>query len=196
MWKNHLLEKVKEFKHPAWGISHFERVYALSLELAEKEGLELNEDALFAAAYLHDIGAFPPYKMEGTDHAEISTIHYSGLLHEIGFPKESISLVGEIIKGHMFYSKPTHTPESRIFHDADTLDFMGTIGIARILSIVGIDDWTPDLKAAIALIEKFTKDLPRSLHYSSSKIMGKERLFEMHLFLESFYKETGGGKYI
>jgi hypothetical protein len=33
-----------------------------------------------------------------------------------------------------------------IFHDADTLDFMGAIGVTRLLSIVGLDDWTPGLE--------------------------------------------------
>jgi uncharacterized protein len=196
MWKEKLIQFGETCNHPAWGVAHFKRVYDLSLEIATQEGVVVNQDALFAAAYLHDMGAFPPYKRTDIDHAVSSEYHYSSYLHDIGFPKAEIPLVGEIIRGHMFYSKPGHSPESRVFHDADTLDFMGAIGIARMLSIVGIDDWTPDLQSAIALIEKFTKDLPHSLHYASSKAIGKERLFEMQLFLEALMKETENGEVV
>lgn len=196
MWKDKLIRFAESCNHPAWGVAHFRRVYNMSLVIAEMEGVVVDQEALFAAAYLHDMGAFPPYKTSGLDHAVSSENHYSSYLQEIGFPKAEIPLVGEIIRGHMFYSKPGHSAESRVFHDADTLDFMGAVGIVRILSIVGIDDWTPDLPSAIALIEKFTKDLPHSLHYASSKSIGKERLFEMQLFLEALMKETENGEII
>jgi len=56
----------------------------------------------------------------------------------------------------MFYTKPEDNIESKIFHDVDTLDFMGTIGITLILSILGIHDWISDLKNVLKLIERFS----------------------------------------
>lgn len=47
--------------HPAWGMAHSERNFQMTLLLARKEGIDTDEDALFAAAYLHDIGALPRY---------------------------------------------------------------------------------------------------------------------------------------
>ena len=46
------------FKNPAWGYSHCQRDYALAKELAAADHVALDDDVLFAAAYLHDIGAF------------------------------------------------------------------------------------------------------------------------------------------
>jgi len=90
----------------------------------------------------------------------------------------------------MFYSKLGESIESKIFHDADTLDFLGIIGITRILSIVGKEDWTPNLKSAVDLIEKFSKDLPQNLYTDPAKEMGKSRQKEMLEYLDKLGNET------
>jgi len=190
MWKSKLLEFVKPFTHPAWGITHFQRVYELAIKLAEKQNMEVDRDSLFAAAYLHDIGAFEPYRQEGKDHSEVSIEKCSEILLSIGFPKDKIDLVKNIINGHMFHVKPSDIKESIIFHDADTLDFMGTIGISRILAIVGIEDWTPDLKSAIYLIQKFHDELPLQLYTTAAKEICIKRSYEMKNFLDSLAQQT------
>ena len=190
MWKAKLLEFVKPFTHPAWGITHFQRVYKLAIELAEKQDLDVDNDLLFAAAYLHDIGAFEPYSKKGKDHSDVAIENCSEILLSIGFPEVKIYLVKDIIKCHMFYAKPSDIKESIIFHDADTLDFMGTIGISRILAIVGKEDWTPDLKSAIFLIQKFHNELPIQLYTTAAKEIGHERLSEMKNFLAKLAQQT------
>jgi hypothetical protein len=90
----------------------------------------------------------------------------------------------------MFNVKPDENIESKIFHDADTLDFMGTIGITGILSIVGIDDWAPDLKSAIKLIERFSKELSQSLVTKKAQEIGKIRKKEMDVFLKNLASQT------
>lgn len=190
MWKNRLLASTEEFKHPAWGVSHSQRVYELSLQLAMEPGIDVDQDALFAAAYLHDMGAFEPYKRPGVDHAERSVQVIEEFLDSVGFPLDRTSLVKDIIRGHMFYANPAPQIEAVIFHDADVLDFMGAIGVARLLSIVGLDDWTPDLKSAIELIQRFSQELPEKLHTTQAQQMGKVRRAEMKAFLTSLSKET------
>ncbi|MFX0020715.1 MAG: HD domain-containing protein [Candidatus Hermodarchaeota archaeon] len=190
MWKNKLLEMVKDFQHPAWGFNHFTRVFELSFELAQAEGIDLDEDAIFAAAYLHDIGAFEPYKQKGKDHSVVAIENCDAILASINYPSVKISLVKDIIKSHMFYVKPENNIESKIFHDADTLDFMGAMGISRILSIVGIDDWTPDLKSAVKLIEKFSNELVHSLVTKKGKEIGLIRKEEMEDFLKKLKNQT------
>ena len=183
MWKSELLELVKPFNHPAWGITHFERIYELSIKLADMENTDIDEDSLFAAAYLHDIGAFDPYSQKGKDHSEIAVIESEKILVSMDFPEEKIALVKDIIKSHMFYTQPSDNMEAIIFHDADTLDFLGAIGITRLLAIVGKEDWTPDLKSAIFLIQKFHDELPLQLYTTAAKEICNERLFEMKDFL-------------
>lgn len=190
MWKQKLLDLAQKLEHPAWGLSHFTRVYELSMELAKNQRVNVDEEAIYASAYLHDIGAFEPYRQEGKDHSDVAIENCDEILNSIEFPLEKISLVEEIIKSHMFYAKPGESFESKIFHDADTLDFMGIIGITRLLSIVGKADWTPNLKSAIDLIEKFSKDLPSNLYTEPAKKMGIVRQKEMIEYLGKLENET------
>jgi len=189
MWKEYLFNFSSELQHPAWGISHFIRVYELSKELARQyENVDL--DCLLAAAYLHDIGAFQPYKIIGIDHAERSVDVAETILISANFPKEKIPIVQDIIMGHMFYAKPTERNEAIIFHDADTLEFMGSVGVARILSIIGLDDWTPDTRSSIKLIEQFSIELPEKLYTPKAKEIGEQRRLEMVYFLQTLSLQT------
>ena len=191
-WRQQLLAFVERFKHPAWGVSHCKRVYELSLRLAELQSTEVDRDALFAASYLHDVGAFEPYRRAGVDHAERSLQVADELLASFGFPPECTSPVKEIIQGHVFYANPASRVEAIIFHDADTLDFLGMIGVTRLLSIVGLDDWTPDLASAVKLIQRFSQELPDKLHTPQAREIGKVRQAEMIDYLTTLSDETGG----
>ena len=48
--------------HFAWGYEHGIRDYLLSMKLAQEDGLKVDEEVLFAAGLLHDMGGFPPYE--------------------------------------------------------------------------------------------------------------------------------------
>ncbi len=189
MWKDKILGFAGRFQHPAWGITHLHRVYNLSLILVpQKENIDI--ELLFAAAYMHDAGSFKPFKKDGVDHAERSSEVADEYLKTIDFPKEKIPAVKEIIKGHMYYSTPSSIKEALILHDADTLDFMGYIGISRFLSIVGLESWTPDVKSAITLIQEFSEKLPENLYTEKAREIGKVRKREMEEFLQGISNQT------
>jgi uncharacterized protein len=190
MWKDELLSFAERFEHPAWGRAHYERIYEMTLQLARAEGAVIDTDVLFAAAYLHDMGAFDPYKQPQVEHSKRSAQEFEPVLAPMGFPAEKIAAVREVIQGHMFYARPASRHEAVLFHDADTLDFMGAVGIARMLSIVGLDDWTPDLRTAINLIERFSHDLPTKLLTPSAQRIGAARKVEMSAFLAALALET------
>src|SRR5450631_1746890 len=61
----------KHFKNPAWGHSHCLRDYALARELAAADHVALDDDVLYAAAYLHDMAAFPPWEDLKVDHSDV-----------------------------------------------------------------------------------------------------------------------------
>ena len=64
-----------EFRNPAWGYSHSARDYALARQLARADGVRLDDDVLFAAAWLHDMAAFPKWEAAGVDHADRAGPH-------------------------------------------------------------------------------------------------------------------------
>jgi len=60
----------EHFHNPAWGYSHSKRDYQLARELAAADRVKLDDDVLYAAAYLHDMAAFEPWQKSGVDHAD------------------------------------------------------------------------------------------------------------------------------
>jgi uncharacterized protein len=189
MWQDQLLAFAKKHDHPAWGVAHSERIYRLSLSLAEGQG-PIDREALYAAAYLHDVGAFVAFRREGADHAERSCDLMPEICSSVSFPAEKVALVQEIARGHMYSSRPAPRVEAVAFHDADTLDFLGAIGIARLLAIVGLSDWTPDLPSAIARIQRFTRELPSYLYTAQARVLAAERQYETEAFLRALADET------
>lgn len=194
MWQDKLLAFRAEYDHPAWGRAHSERVWRLSWELAAEAGLgaPLDWEALFAAAHVHDLGALPGFRADGVDHAERSAEVAPGILEKVGYPAERVPLVQEIIRGHMFYAEPGASPEAVLFRDADTLDFLGATGITRLLAVVGLDDWTPDVKSAVALIERFSRELPGLLRLSGARALARRRQADMEAYLAALSGETDG----
>lgn len=190
MWRQKLATFIGQYAHPAWGITHSERVYELALKLAKQQETDVDQDALLAAAYLHDMGALEPYRQEGIDHAEQSAAFTEEMLISVGFPSNKMPLVKEIILSHMFYAEPPTSTEAIVFRDANTLDFLGAVGVARMLAIVGLDDWTPNMKKAISLIQRFSRDLPDKLLTRPAKKIGKVRQAEMKSFLAALSEET------
>ena len=190
MWKEKLSAFIGQFDHPGWGIAHSQRIYELALKLAEQQEVNVDEDALLAAAYLHDVGALEPYGQASADPVEQSAAFAEQMLAPTGFPSHKIPLVKEIILEHTSYADPPTSIEATVFRDADILDFLGAIGVARLLSVVGIDDRTPSMKDAISLIQRFSQELPDKLRTRPAKRIGKVRQAEMMSFLAALSNET------
>lgn len=69
-WRSAVYAHAREkLLHSAWGWRHSERDFLLARQIARDEGLAIDEDVLFAAAFLHDSGAIPPFAKDGVDHA-------------------------------------------------------------------------------------------------------------------------------
>ena len=150
------------------------------------ENLRVQPDAIKLAAYLHDFGAYPKYSQSGIDHAIRSAEVARVILNDFGADQELINLIVKAIEGHMFYSAPDLTvPEAVVFHDADVLDFLGNVGIERIHSIIGIDDWTPTSRDAEILIGRFMRELPSDVITQSGKNLAKDRVNEMQDYFSS-----------
>jgi len=181
-------------QHSAWGLAHCERDHLLAATLAREEGLPIDDEVLFAAAFLHDAGAFEPFRVENVDHAERGAQVAGEILSKAGFPMEKLPKVQEAIRGHMFYAKTAEVPEAVVLHDADTLDFLGNIGISRVFSLTGRHRWAPDLKGTLATIQQFQKELPEKLLTKAGKKAAKKRVEEMKQFVEGLSGETNGGK--
>jgi uncharacterized protein len=186
----------KNAVHVAWGKAHSERDYQVAMKLAEREGLKVDADVLFAAAFLHDIGAIPPFRKNGVEHEIRSVEIMEPLLKASHFPPSKIGAVKDVILEHMYYHESApKSDESKVFHDADALDFLGAIGIIRIAALSGVGHaWAPSLGGAIRTLEGWTSELPPKLSTSAAHAIAAERIAEMQVFFEAIDRQTCSGK--
>ncbi len=175
--------------HPSWGWRHSERNYLLAMSLAEAEGLSVDADVLFAAAFLHDWGGIAPFAAPGVDHAVRSVELAEPFLRDAGFPMEKFPAVRAAILGHM-YDKDPEGAEAIVMHDADALDFLGALGSARLLAATGEGD---DYDLALRRIERFAVDIPPRLKTEAARRMAPERVTVMSDFLARVRGETPEG---
>lgn len=117
---------------------HVERVYNLCMTLAEGQQVDLG--ILRASALLHDVGrvqedADPSGK---TDHAFVGAEMARSILEKAGFPAGDILRIQKCILQHRYRSdNQPDTLEAKILFDADKLDSLGAVGIARSFIWVG-----------------------------------------------------------
>ncbi len=190
MWRDGIVDFARGLVHPAWGLSHCERAYRMTMELSAEEGMHVREPVVFAVAYLHDAGAFDPYRDEGQPQHECSARAAAEVLKAVRFPDEYAYIVLDCIRAHDFERPPLPISESRCFHDADILDFMGAVGITRLLSIVGIEDWVPDVRSAVEQIRRFSETLPAKLVTEAARRTAETRRREMLAYLDELDEET------
>lgn len=177
------------FRHPSWGWRHSERDYLFGMAVAQAEGLPVDPDVMFAAAFLHDWGGIEPFAVAGVDHAVRSVQLAEPFLSEAGFPMEKFPAVRAAILGHM-YDKEPEGPEALVLHDADALDFLGALGAARLLAATGD---RPDYDQALGRIERFAVDIPPRLKTAAARRMAGPRVAAMSEFLATVRRETPDG---
>jgi uncharacterized protein len=201
-------------------INHALRVYDSCLKLSQGvKGVDL--EVLQTAALLHDIGGLKELK-DGTGktcHAQESAKMAQKILEKFKYPQEKIDKVVHCILAHRHRTgvKPK-TKEAEILFDADKLDALGSLGVARAYIWIGknnaeIYSNTP-LKNYIREnivgrksngrikvkskhnpffeFELKLKRLPQRLHTRKAKKIARERLSYMTSFFDRLKKEVAG----
>jgi uncharacterized protein len=179
----------EHFKHPAWGYSHCVRDYTLARQLAASDHARIDDDVLFAAAYLHDMAAFQPWEDEKLDHSDVGATTIDIVLHGTDFPTSKLEAVRAAIRTHMYYRDPVG-PEATYLHDADALDWLGAIGIERILALVDPEGGMPTGPDAIRMIEDNLKAVPAKVVSPAGRALVAPRLAQSRQFLEQLRRES------
>ncbi len=188
-WKVRIFALARaKFIHPAWGWQHSERDYLLGVELARGDGLKLDTDVLFAAAFLHDMAAFMPCSDAHMEHGACAALQSPAILRDAGFPAAKIPAVQAAERGHMFGMNPGNDPAAIVLHDADSLDFLGAIGAARMLSLTG--EKAPSFAPAVRTLRKFLTDIPPRLITRTARRLGQRRGAELQAYLEALDDES------
>jgi uncharacterized protein len=175
--------------------SHQARVYALAKELAR--GLACDDDVVFAAVWLHDLGVFigrrpeNPAALPAWDHVAYACQEAPKALRRLGFPPEKIPAVLEVIRSHLPSGRPVSL-EGWVVRDADILEQLGAVGILRTVSKVGRDTRFVRFSDALAHLRRQAEQLPALLHSASARRLARPRLRVLEAFLAAAQAEGGG----
>jgi uncharacterized protein len=194
-----------EAGHDWW---HIQRVYNLGLNIAKEE--QVNLEIVAYAALLHDIA---DAKFHNGDE-EIGPQKAGEFLKSINESEETIEHVQQIIRNMSFKSSLGEvkftSPEMLVVQDADRLDAIGAIGIARAFTYGGFKNrelYNPAIKPAINQSKEAYKNttaptinhfyeklllLKNQMNTKQGKTIAQQRHQFMEQYLEQFYKEWEG----
>jgi HD superfamily phosphodiesterase len=114
-----------------WAIAHAKRL----IELVKQISGDLSYDAhvMELAAYMHDWGAFPKYIQKDVEHAVRSRqVVESDILSHLPLTADQKAILLETIELHDYRDmRPTQSNEALLLREADMLEFLGAIGLAR-----------------------------------------------------------------
>ena len=120
----------------AHDFDHVMRVYKNAQKICKKE--KANEKLVLCSALLHDIVSYPKSdkrsKLSSAESAQKSKL----ILKKYNFSKEEIIIISDAIRDHSFsQNKIPKSIVGKILQDADRLDAIGAIGIARVFATGG-----------------------------------------------------------
>ncbi len=186
----------------AHDFEHIMRVYKNTQKLCKKE--KANEKLVLCAVLLHDIVSYQKSDKRSKNSSADSAKKAKTILKKYDFTENKITLILNAIRDHSFSQKRTpQTIEGKILQDADRLDALGAIGIARVFTTGGllkrpfynIDDpfckkrnpddktWTVD-----HFFQKLLK-LESLMNTKSGKLEAKKRTRVLKEFLKQLKQE-------
>jgi uncharacterized protein len=120
-------------------VDHIQRVWRTAMQIASEEK-DVDLDVLKPAILLHDIARIKEDtdKSGTTDHAILGAEMAGEILKQMQCPDETIRKIKHCIQTHRFRSEREPVSiEAKILYDADKVDSMGAIGVARFYMIAG-----------------------------------------------------------
>jgi len=194
-WRTAVIEYIRREALPVDKFGHQPRLYALTREIGE--GLTYDDDVVFAATWLHDLGVFvghrpeEPVALAAWDNVAYAMERSPALLLEFGFPEAKVGAVIEAIRTHQAFKEP-ESLEATILRDADILEQLGAVGILRAVSKVGRDTRFATFSSIVPYLRKALETLPGLLRLESAKGLAVSRVAVLREFLEGVELEAGG----
>lgn len=200
-YRGAVMEYIRANALPREKFSHQPRLYRLACTLGA--GTPFDDDILFAAAWMHDLGVFVGHRPEDPgdlaswDHLAYALRVVPGILTQAGFPAEKIPGVLEAIRTHLPSGEPT-TPEAVLLRDADILEQLGAVGILRTVCKVGRDTRFTTFPDALRSLQRAVEQLPARLRTPAARSLAEPRVALLQSFLtaaeaEGASEEAGTG---
>jgi len=191
-------------REPAHDFLHVLRVVASARVLADAEGAR--RDVVEMAALLHELFSHPKGHPESHLSGDVCADEAAALLRDHGRDEAFIAAVAACVRDHAFSKGVVpETVEGRVLQDADRLDAIGAIGVARCMAtcaamgrpFYAADDpfcrvRAPDGKAfgVDHFFEKLKK-LPQAMHTETAREMAQQRGAFLDAYLRQLEAELG-----
>jgi uncharacterized protein len=196
------ISEIASADDPAHDLLHFKRVVKMAKELCAKE--RANAEIVIPAAWLHDFVIVPKNDPRRSQASQLSAIAAVKYLRELSYPEEYLDDIAHAIAAHSFSANiETKTLEAKIVQDADRLDGLGAIGIARCFATAGIlrrpfySELDPFCQSRVIDDQQFTVDhffaklfkTAQALKTEAGRLEGFKRVEVMKKFLSDLEKE-------
>lgn len=192
---------------PAHDWHHVERVETLANRLC-KQCDAADERTVSLAVLFHDIGRAREDAGEIDDHAAWGAQETERVLRDHGIDRERISAVCHAVAAHRYSTEPEpDSIEAKILADADNLDALGAVGVARCFTYGGelgqviydpeLPPETDDSRAGQSQYNHFQKkilSLPERMYTDAGRELADERAAFVETFLDRFERELSGNK--
>ena len=194
-WRQSVIDYIRAEAQPADKFTHQPRLYALACRIGQ--GLTFDDDILFAAAWMHDLGVFlghrpsDPIELAAWDHVPYTVARTRELLPAWGFPIEKLDDVEQAIRTHQPKDEP-EIIEAILLRDADILEQLGAIGAIRAFTKVGRDTRYQNFSEVLPVLRRAIMDLPGKLRLAASHELAGPRIEALRSFISSLEKETNG----
>jgi uncharacterized protein len=130
------VKKIVAKNDPAHDFEHILRVYKNAEKICKSE--KADKKLVLSAVLLHDIISFPKSDKRSKTASTKSAIKAKKILKRFNFSMTEIKIIMDAIESHSFSkNKKPKTLEGKILQDADRLDALGSIGIARTFAVSG-----------------------------------------------------------
>jgi uncharacterized protein len=193
-WREAVVACIRAEALPVDKFGHQPRLYALAVRLGQ--GIEFDDDILFAAAWMHDLGVFlghrpeDPAQLARWDHVPYTIARTRELLAGWGFPPQKLEAVAEAIRTHQPNDKPLQI-EAVLLRDADILEQLGAIGALRALVKVGRDTRYATFSSVLPVLRNAVQHLPARLRLDSAKTLAVPRVEFLRLMIAAIENEAG-----
>jgi uncharacterized protein len=197
-WRKAVVDYIHAEALPVDKYGHQPRLYALCAQIAQASdgAQDCDDDVLFAAAWMHDLGVFTghrpsdPAELAAWDHVPYTIRKSTELLRQWGFPEHKLAAVAEAIRTHQAKDEAV-LPEAVALRDADILEQLGAIGALRALVKVGRDTRFATFSEVIPVLERAIEFLPPKLRLPKSKALASARVETLRALLTAIRREAG-----
>jgi uncharacterized protein len=178
---------------PVDKFGHQPRLYALTRLVGE--GQQYDDDVVYAAAWLHDLGVFighrpeDPDALAAWDHVGYTLERAPAILDRVGFPSGKTAAVLEVMRTHQPKDRPS-TLEGVILRDADILEQLGAVGILRMVAKVGRDTRYTTFSDAVTALGRAAEHLPAELRLERSRALAEPKIRILQEFLAAAGRES------